>query len=91
MKNYIILNKETIQKRIDELKNKRDVEHNKGHDKSAMRYENTILELKHLLSQSIPLIPEIEKAFTEGQKSLKEKVLPKKTATVYISNLKLDI
>jgi hypothetical protein len=52
---FIIINKTTLQKRIEELENKRDSEHKKGHDKSALRYENTILELKQILSQSLPL------------------------------------
>ena len=67
MGEYIIINKTSIQKRIEKLENKRDNEHKKGHDKSALRYENTILELKEILSQSTPLIPEIEKAFDAGR------------------------
>lgn len=55
---YVIINKTAIQKRIEELETKRNSEHKKGHDKSALRYENTILELKQILSQSTPLIPE---------------------------------
>ena len=92
---YRIFNATPIQKRIEELETKRNSEHKKGHDKSALRYENTILELKQILSQSTSLIPEIEKAYT---KAFSEGIVfglhteyKYKTSEDYISNLKLDI
>lgn len=105
-KEYIIINKTTIQKRIDELETKRNSEHKKGRDKSALRYENTILELKQILSQSTPLIPDIEKAYDAGylegynlgQNDAEKHPLALSIANHihkdkkdYISNLKLDI
>ena len=54
MKNeYIIVNKTTIEERIAKLEN------------IASAY-STIKELKQILSQSTPLIPEIEKAYNTG-------------------------
>jgi len=70
MNNYIIIDADKLRLRTEELETKRNSEHKKGHDKSALRYENTILELKQLLSQSTPLIPEIEKHSIEFTKTL---------------------
>ena len=91
MNEYIIVNKTGIQKRIEELENKRDDEHKKGHDKSALRYENTILELKQILSQSAPLIPEIEDAFDAGVDWQEGGTILYPDKNGYIKNLKLDI
>ena len=88
---YIIINKTAIQKRIEELEKERNSEHKKGHDKSALRYENTILELKQILFQSTPLIPEIEKAILEGRNSIHFYWEDENVVEDYISNLKLDI
>ena len=98
MNEYIIVNKTLIQKRIEELETKRNSEHKKGHDKSALRYENTILELKQILSQSTSLIPEIEKAFDAGYdlNTWEQLEIPNEERDYlntqdYITNLKLDI
>jgi len=92
---YIIINKTAVHKRIEELEKQRNSEHKKGHDKSALRYENTILELKQILSQSTPLIPQIEKAYDAGLKSDMEYFIElpkhKNLRQNYITNLKLDI
>lgn len=85
---YIIINKTGIQQRIEELENL--IEKRKS-NRICIEYRAELKVLKEILSQSIPLIPEIEKAFYGGQRSLKEKVLPKKTSQDYISNLKLNI
>lgn len=45
MNNYIIVNRNILE-RIHELQEIRDREHKLGHHKSALIYENTILELK---------------------------------------------
>lgn len=72
---YIIVNKTAILKRIEE---------------SANKLSPTHILLKEILSQSTPLIPEIEKAFDEGfdYREGHHKSLSKQD---YISNLKLDI
>ena len=90
---YIIINKTAIQKRIEELEKQRNSEHKKGHDKSALRYENTILELKQILFQSTDLIPEIEKAYDKGRVSAEVGSDDKDYVSKqdYILNLKLDI
>lgn len=64
MDNYIIVNADTIQKRIDELK--KPIAHYDGiyvSDEQKARID----ELEELLSNSILLIPEIEKAFDIGR------------------------
>ena len=89
---FIIINKTAIQQKIEEL-HKLCVEGE--YPLSAFN-----VDLEHLLSQSVPLIPEIEKAFDIG--SLKTEQCYNKTNGFvsgiihtdkqdYISNLKLDI
>lgn len=70
---YIIINKTAIIKRIEELEGYND--------------EPEITQLKtykEILSQSTPLIPEIQKALETGREDTIE-------YEDYISNLKLDI
>lgn len=84
---YIIINKTAIQKRIEELL------------KNNYRAFSEHVELdilREILSQSTPLIPEIEKAFDEGFNSEEEVYKGNPTGKIigkqeYISNLKLDI
>ena len=78
--NYIIINFDTIQKRIDEL--------NKIDDREI--WEHTELSvLKEIISQSIPLNEELEEAFRNGSKYGGEGQTY--FARDYISNLKLSI
>lgn len=89
---YVIINKTTIQKRIEKLQ-KIDEKEIWEH----MEFDT----LKHILSQSSPLISEIEKAFDEGksvgilsyqpQGHTLDKELYNERKQNYISNLKLDI
>ena len=78
---YIIINKTTIQKRIEELEGYRD------------EPEVTHLKIyKEILSQSTPLIPEIEKAYNAGKIHNNLSVAGfDNPQGRYISNLKLDI
>ena len=62
---YIIINKSVLEKRIEELE---DIEKNSTL-KSAARID-TIRELKQIISQSTPLIPEIEKQSINFAKNL---------------------
>ncbi len=55
---YIIINKSTLEKRIEELKSSLMIS-----DKN----EKEITTLKQILSQSTPLIPEIEKSWEDGR------------------------
>lgn len=90
---YVIINKTAIQKRIEELKESLATSeaHNDKIRASIETFE--IKQLEWCLSQSTPLIPEIEKAYedainrgndisSETSNSLTQE---------YISNLKLDI
>lgn len=81
---YIIVNKTTIQKRIEEL------EWSLGNipESYIPKHEAQIYALKEILSQSTPLIPEIEKAYTAGMEFIGE---DKGSPNEYVSNLKLDI
>ena len=90
---YIIINKTAIQKRIEELEKERLLELKDDFYDSL--YLGEINALKQILSQSTPLIPEIEKAykkgFTEGTCFGATTIYKYKTSEDYISNLKLDI
>jgi len=80
----IIINKTAIQKRIEELENKKGID--TFEDNCIFAEKQT---LKQLLSQSTPLIPEIEKAFDLGFSTPESYY--KEDKQDYISNLKLDI
>ena len=58
------------------------------HDSELMSEYKT---LKKILSQSTPLIPEIEKAFDAGHRICKGGFMYIPSKRDYISNLKLDI
>jgi hypothetical protein len=73
---YIIINKTTLQKRIEELEKSNEAMWWKERD-----------SLKQILSQSTSLIPEIEKAIDAPKKYPWSSNVKKD----YISNLKLDI
>lgn len=100
---YIIINKTAILKRIEELKPISEYNERVGEYDSE---GEIISELEYILSQSIPLIPEIEKAFDAGfhkgynvgQADAQSHPLSLTIANHihndrqdYISNLKLDI
>lgn len=78
---YIIINKSVLEKRIEKLKKKKLL-------------SSEVKELEKVLSQSTPLIPEIEKAIKEGIEMRSESQIygrTEKTTEDYISKLKLDI
>lgn len=97
---YAIINIEAIQNRIEEL----EMEQEKNHLLNVEKFNCLISEIKaykNILSQSTPLIPEIEKAFDEGKSvgiisyqprwATLDKELYNERKQDYISNLKLDI
>ena len=88
---YIIINKTAIQKRIEELE--KDIQYYKANIHYAAMHETAKvkLELENLLSQSTPLIPEIEKAWETCSKLRSGQNVGVRNKTEYISNLKLDI
>lgn len=86
---YIIINKTSIQKRIEELEN--IIPKWQGD-----KYQDVLIvkkdTYKSILSQSTPLVPEIEKSINYGFNigGQISKLTPKMLQD-YISNLKLDI
>ena len=83
---YIIINKTAIQQKIEEL------EWSLGNipESYIPKHEAQIYALKEILSQSTPLIPEIEKAYFEGEcYGIGTDACT--TKQDYITNLKLDI
>ena len=87
---YIIISKTALLKRIEELEKEVAFYNKVGAlhlNPNKVKVETELSLLKQILSQSTPLIPEIEKAFNNGvfysDSNLK--------AENYISNLKLDI
>ena len=89
MSKYVIIDTEAIQKRIEELENTDDYFSQGSFGEHKF--------LKQILSQSTPLIPEIEKAWKSGEEYgvcdwadfMGEPAPINKQE--YISNLKLDI
>ena len=90
MSKYIIVNAEAIQKRIEELEKwSKEFYYREGIDE----YDFAKEELEQVLSQSTPLIPEIEKAFKAAKIPYKVNdygTFGYENAEHYISNLKLD-
>jgi len=85
---YIIIDAEAIQKRIEELEKKsKEIYYREGIDE----YDFAKLELEEFLSQSTPLIPEIEKAYDAGKLDEELSKTFDNPKGRYISNLKLDI
>lgn len=75
MKNeYIIINKSVLEKRIKELEEEEISEFSPGR---RLWVDSAIKNLKEVLSQSTPLIPEIEKAFDEGQNRMQHEIIEK--------------
>lgn len=95
MNEYIIINKSDILKRIEELVK----ESNLGKTIPSINChmaESLIRFKEEILSQSVPLIPEIEKAFDAGNQYGFYEAHNANTGDIldcdsYISNLKLEI
>ena len=88
MDEYIIINKSSLLKRIDELKKAQ----RENHLTEAI-WVFAKQELQKILSQSTPLIPEVEKLIVMSSTSNID-FLPDRVEKIkqdYISNLKLDI
>lgn len=99
---YIVINKTELLKRIENLEDERDgFIYNPNKTEERICYNSKIELLKQILSQSTPLIPEIEKAFDEGKGvgiisynqmgHTIDKELYNERKQHYISNLKLVI
>ena len=93
---YIIINKTEFEKILEDLEDLKRTQHANG---ELSNFENTygkIEGIKHVLSQSTPLIPEIEKTFnaskiTTGMNQRNQFAYKYKNSKDYISNLKLEI
>lgn len=91
---YVIISKIAILKRIEELEKQRDeYSFNPNRTEDYYRYNSIIKVLKEILSQSTPLIPEIEKAlnYVAPIHARMDYQTHCKLKQDYISNLKLDI
>ena len=97
---YIIINRTAILKRIEEMEKQKDeYSFNPNRTEDYYRYISMIKVLKEILSQSTPLIPEIEKGVNKGLSVCLNKKdwaygisgNVKQDIKDYISNLKLDI
>lgn len=82
---YIILNKTAIQKRIENL----DLIINDGKPSGSDYIELKLL--KQILSQSTPLIPEIEEAYDSGMLDKEFRLMFDNPKARYINSLTLDI
>ena len=93
---YVIVNKTAIEKRIEELEKEYILISNKSdRSLSDIEYEREIIGeqrgLATTLSQSTPLIPEIEKAFDAGSERCEFGYGNANDKHDYLSNLKLNI
>jgi len=90
---FIIVNKTLIQKRIEEL-DSLIKENNNGSMQNSFnqtKYRAIKRELKEILSESTPLIPEIIKAFKSGSARENDGFGNPYTINDYISSFELDI
>lgn len=74
---FIIINKTALLKRIEELEKEKASNLTQNLVGFANQNEGEIVALKQILSQSTPLIPEIEKAFESGVDSLQDNLIEK--------------
>lgn len=87
---YIIVNKTAILKRIEELEIEKQKNPYSAYYTQPLNIQ--INTLRRILSESTPLISEIEKAFDESRLFIKPDYEPKfENSEHYIKNLKLDI
>lgn len=85
---YIIISKTAIQQRIEELEEEQKQINEETEPISLNINLKKQILIREILSQSTPLIPEIEKAFELGAAN---NANGKPLLSDYISNLKLDI
>jgi hypothetical protein len=91
---YIIINKTAIQKRIEELEKEVAFYNEVGASHlspNKVKVETELSLLKQILSQSTPLVPEIDKAYDAGIKDKELSQMFDNPKGRYVYNLKLDI
>lgn len=97
MNKYIIVNAETIQQRIKDLKEEVIISESQGDKIRAAIETSEMKAYEEILSNSKPLEEELSKAFSAGmsygiEQSIDyEKESPQPDLKTYINNLKLDI
>lgn len=94
MSKYIIIDAETIEKRIMELEIRIIPNHNNNNseiDNFNLLFIAKQNELNNILKQSTPLMPEIEKAYNAGKLHNELSITFDNPQGRYISNLKLNI
>lgn len=81
---YLIIKKSTIQQRINDLESKlvANPKNDENVDEFNLFWISKQNELHQVLSNSIPLIPEIEKAFDSGVNSVILKIINEKDNTI---------
>lgn len=85
---YIIINKTKLKQRFKELKHQREIEP----DNYTQCYLNGKIAIcEAVLSQSTPLIPEIDKAYEAGILDKKYSLTFDNPKSRYLNSLKLDI
>jgi len=89
MSKYVIIDAETIQKRIEELENFYMTAKKVGIIMDAIDKE--IETLKQILSQSTPLLPEVSKAYDAGMLHKELSQMFDYPKGRYVNNLKLDM
>ena len=77
MSKYVIIDEEAIQKEIEELKKQYDQKSKVNDNQWCSIISGQILALERILSQSTPLIPEIENAFYEGKNRMQHEIIEK--------------
>ena len=88
---YIIINKTEFEKILEELEDLKRTQHANG---DLNGFENTygkIEGIKHVLSQSTPLIPVIDRTYDAGILDKDLSLMFDNPKARYISNLKLEI
>lgn len=92
---YIIINRTTLEKRIEKLEEEYKSEPAYQFNNYGDKLVKEIMILKQILSQSTPLIPEIEKAFDAAKIPYKYNnnmgLNGFENSEHYISNLKIEI
>lgn len=99
MSNYVIIDADKLKLRIEELEEEYKSEPAYQLNNYGDKLIKEIMILKQILSQSTPLIPEIEKAWKDGRDVVEvigsfpftSTKYVNKNSQQYISNLKLDI
>lgn len=91
-KEYVIISKTALEKRIEELENERyGFVFNPNKTAEAISHNKKIELLKQVLSQSTPLIPELSKAYDAGKLDKELSLSFDNPKSRYLNSLKLKL